>query len=157
MDGPVQGRRTATIFGVDVGALVDEQLYVSERPVTGGVMQRCRTTVILSVNNPWTGGDLPLDLRAISGAHRGDQGCNFRVYWNARRLGEDVCAKLCALIDPGAQQADFIVGERPCRGHLQSAVAVHHATDQLACGAVSDFDDRAVIASAQCILTQVKP
>src|SRR5262245_42693176 len=93
----------------------------------------------------------------MSGAYCGDEGCNFRVYWNARRLGDDVCAKLCALIDPGAQQPDFIIGESPSGRHLQSAVAVHHAADQLACGAVSDFYDGSVIAPAQCILTQVKP
>src|SRR5262245_26806494 len=99
MYGPMQGRRTAAVFGVHVCALVDEQLYVGERPVAGGVMERGRTALILSFNHLWTGGDLPLDLTAISGAHRGDQRCNFRVYWHARRLGDDVCAKLCALID----------------------------------------------------------
>src|SRR5262249_25128252 len=157
MDGPVQWRRAAAVFCVHVGALVDEQLYIGERPIAGGVMQGCRTAVILSLNHLWTGGDLPLDLRAISGTHRCDQRCDFGVYWTARLLCDDICAKFCSLVDPGAQQPDFIVGERPCRRHLQSAVAVHHAADQLACGAVSDFDYWAVVAPAQGILTQVKP
>src|SRR5262249_61922584 len=98
-----------------------------------------------------------LDLSPISGARRGDRRSDFRVYWLAPRLGDDVCAKLYALIDPGAQQSNFIVGERPSRRHLQAAITVHDAADQLAGGAVSHFDDGAVIAAAQSILTQVKP
>src|SRR5262249_3236037 len=110
-----------------------------------------------SLNHLWSGGDLPLDLGAISGAHRGDQGCNFWVYRPGRRLGDDVSSKLCALIDPGAQEPDFVVRERPGRRHLQAAVAVNRAADQLAGGAVPDLYDGAIIATAQGILTQVKP
>src|SRR5215510_12919860 len=115
-------------------------------------MQRGRTANILSINHLGTGGDLPLDFTAISGADRGDQRRDFGVLWLAWRLCDDVGAKFRALIYPGAQQPDFMVGERPGRGHLQAAISVHQAADQLAGGAVADFDDWTVIAPTQSIL-----
>src|SRR4030095_14303858 len=120
-------------------------------------MQRGRTASILSTKHLGTGGDLPLDLTAISGAGRGDQRRDFGVHWPEWRLCDYVGAKFRALIYPGAQQPDFMVGERPGRGHPHAAVAVHKAVDQLAGGAVADFDDWAVIAAAQSILAYAKP
>lgn len=108
--------------------LVDQQFHVGERPVAGGVMEGRRTALILPENRLPTGGDLP-DLSAISGADRGDQRCYFRIYRQARRLSEDICAELCALIDPCAKQPDFIVGERPGRRHLEASVAVHKGAE----------------------------
>src|SRR5689334_7347536 len=110
-------------------------------------MQRSRTTCILSLDHLGTSGDLLLDLTMISGANRANQRCDFGVYRPARRLRDDVGAKLRALIYPGAQQSNLIVRERPGGRHLHAAIAVHQAADQLAGGAVTDFDDWAVIAA----------
>src|SRR4030095_5202215 len=110
-------------------------------------MERGRTAGILSINHLGTGGDLLLDLTAISGADRGDQRRDFGVHWPRWRLCDDVGAKFRALIYPGAQQPDFIVGERSGRRHLQATIAVHDAANQLAGRAVTDFDDGAVIAT----------
>src|SRR5215207_6959775 len=114
-------------------------------------MQRGRTALIHSLDHLGTGGDLLLDLTAIPGADRSDQRRDFGVRVPRWRLGDDVGAKLRALVYPGAQQPDLVVRERPGRGHLQAAVAVHEAPDQLARGAVTDLDDGAVIAAAQGI------
>src|SRR5215470_11274958 len=111
------------------------------------MMQRGRTTSIFPPNQLGAGDDLPLDFAAIPGTDRSDQFRDFWVHWLARRLCDDVRAKLRALIYPGAQQSDFFVRERASGRHLQPAVAVHQTADQLAGGAVADFDDRSVIAA----------
>src|SRR5262245_25328030 len=111
-------------------------------------MQRGRTARIRSLNHLGIGGDLPLNLTALSGSYSGDQRRDFGINWLEWRLCDDVGAKLRALIYPGAQQSDFFVRERASGRHLQPAIAVHQAADQLASGAIADFDDRAVITAA---------
>jgi hypothetical protein len=89
-------------------------------------MQHHRTALVNSPNRFWTNGDLPLNLSVISGADRGDQRCDFGVYWPGRRLGDDICTKLCALIDPGAQTRRSKCGipqfESQLGGHCRSTL-----------------------------------
>src|SRR5215475_13684924 len=120
-------------------------------------MQRGRTARIFPPNQLGAGGDLLLDLIAISGAYRGDERHDFGIHRLAWRLCDDVGAELRALIYPGSQQPDFFVRERARWRHLQPAVAVHQTADQLAGAAGADFDDRTVIAAAQRVLAQIQP
>src|SRR5215813_7839536 len=120
-------------------------------------MQRGRTARIFPPNQLGAGSELLLDLMAISGAYRCDERRDFGIHRLAWRLCDDVGAELRALIYPCAQQPDFFVCERARWRHLQPAVAVHQTADQLAGGAVADFDDRTVITAAQGILAQIQP
>src|SRR5581483_6480904 len=97
-------------------------------------MQRGRTARILPLNCLGADSDLLLDLTAISGADGGDECCNLWIHWLGWRLCDDVGAEFRPLIYPGAQQPDFLVGERTGRRHLQSAITVHQTADQLAPG-----------------------
>ena len=152
----MQGRGGAAVFRVHVGAFVEQKSHGGERAEAGGVVQWRGTRAVFGVDESGVGFQKFLDVSGGAGANGGDEGRDFRVDGRRRGFLFDLGAEVGALIDPGFQERDFLFRQRACWGHLQAAIAIHDAANQLALGALAGDDDGTIIAAAHRVLPLVE-
>ena len=100
--------------------------------------------------------ELLLDGWGVAVANGRQETGEFRGDGRGRGVLFYLDAEVDALVDPGAEDADFFGGEGAGGGHLHAPVAADDSFDELAGGAVARVDDDAVIAAAHGVLALVE-
>jgi len=151
-DSPEERSGFALVTGVGVGTLGEETLHGFDVAEAGGVVEEGGSGAVVGVDEFGVGGEKLRGGGQIFGADGRDECGELGVHRDRGRLSGDLDAEVSSLVDPGAEDADFVIGKWAGRGHLEATIAVDKTENEFAASAVSGHDDGAVIAAAHGVL-----